>query len=79
LTPHSMRDTHATWLLNAGVKVEHIIGTRSRRFKEGYALGVGWMEPRMFFENYARIMNAKKDDEIRRAQEGFRNLLGIKT
>jgi len=73
LSPHSMRDTHATWLLNMDVKVELILGTTSRRKQEGYALGVGWMEPRMFFEHYARIMRRKKKAEVLKAREGFKN------
>ena len=78
LRPHSNRDTHATWLLNMDVKVELIIGTTSRRKQEGYALGVGWMEPRMFFEHYARIMRQKKDAEVKKAREGFKNYVGSK-
>ncbi len=65
-----MRDTHATWLLNMDVKVELILGTTSRRKQEGYALGVGWMEPRMFFEHYARIMRRKKEAEVLKARRG---------
>ncbi len=68
-----MRDTHATWLLNMDVKVELILGTTSRRKQEGYALGVGWMEPRMFIEHYARIMRRKKEAEVLKAREGFKN------
>jgi integrase len=74
LRPRVLRNTHATWLLNMGVKVEFIIGTVSRRLREGYALGVGWMEPRMFFEHYARILRRAKREEIIKAQESFREL-----
>jgi hypothetical protein len=75
ITPHNMRDTHATWLLNMDVKVEAICGTFNRARAEGYALGVGWMNSQVFFEHYARIMRRTRDQEIEKAREGFASAL----
>lgn len=72
ITPHKMRDTHATWLLNMDVKVETICGTINRSRGEAYALGVGWMNPQIFFEHYARIMRRTRDKEMKKAKEGFK-------